>query len=122
MQKNLNDALNLVADRAAEEPRMEVPDGGIVFVRRANEDEIVPIHELTKEQIFDNVAPLSVVSEVYKRNQDSFWTLTAPRTRKGRLPAGRLCRHGMRQARLTAPSGACHEPALTVSISQACGI
>ena len=75
MQKNLNDILNLVADRAAEEPWMQVPEGGIVFVRRAKEDEIVPIHELTKELISAEVAPLSVVSEVYKRNQDSFWTV-----------------------------------------------
>ncbi|HEY1961195.1 MAG TPA: hypothetical protein VGG69_02160 [Rhizomicrobium sp.] len=75
MQKNLNDVLDLVADKAAEEPWMQVPGSGIVFVRRAKEHEIVPIHELTKELISAEVAPLSVVSEAYKRNQDTFWTV-----------------------------------------------
>jgi hypothetical protein len=75
MQKNLNDVLRLVADRAAEEPWMQLPDGGIVFVRRATETEIVPIHELTQQEISADVAPVSVVAEVYKRNEDSFWTV-----------------------------------------------
>ena len=75
MQKNLNEILNVVADRAAEEPWMQVPDGGIVYVRRARPDEIVPIHELTKQEISADVAPLSVVQDVYDRNEDSFWTV-----------------------------------------------
>lgn len=75
MQKNLNDVLSKVADRAADEPWMQVPGEGIVYVRRASLGELEPIHELTKREISADVAPLSVVEDVYKRNHDSFWTV-----------------------------------------------
>jgi hypothetical protein len=75
MLRDFNDVLSLVSDKAAEEPWMRVQGGSIIFVRRAKEDEVVPIHELTKQEISADVAPVSVVAEVYKRNQDSFWTV-----------------------------------------------
>jgi hypothetical protein len=75
MQKNLNDVFMLVGDRRAAEPWVEAPEGGIVFVRRARGEEIVQIHELTRQEISADVAPVSVVEEVYKRNHDSFWTV-----------------------------------------------
>jgi hypothetical protein len=75
MQKNLNDVFMLVGDRRANEPWLEAPEGGIVFVRRAQEHEILDIHELTKREISADVAPLSVVQDVYKRNRDTFWTV-----------------------------------------------
>ncbi len=75
MQKNLNDVLSLVATKAAMEPGMHVPDGGYVFVRRATENEIVLLYELTRREISADIASLSVVEDVYKRNHDSFWTV-----------------------------------------------
>jgi hypothetical protein len=75
MQKNFKEILSTVASRAAEEPWMQVPDGGIVYVRRASSNEIAPIHELTKREISADVAPLTVVQDVYERNRDSFWTV-----------------------------------------------
>ena len=75
MQKNLNDVFHLVDDKAANDLWLEAPEGGIVFVRRARQDQISEIHELTKREISEDVAPLSVVEEVYKRNHDSFWTV-----------------------------------------------
>lgn len=75
MQRNLNDVISLVSPKAAEEPWLRAPDGGIVFIRRARPEEIKPIHELTQQQISADIAPLAVVEEVYKRNHDSFWTI-----------------------------------------------
>jgi hypothetical protein len=75
VQKNFNDVLNLVADRAAEEPWMQVSEGGIVFVRRARAEEIPRIHELTRQEITADIAPISVVEDVYKRNRDGIWTV-----------------------------------------------
>ena len=75
MHSNLNDVLNSVAEKAAGEPWTWAPDGGTVFIRRATPDEIAPIHALTQQAISADVAPLSVVEEVYKRNRDSFWTV-----------------------------------------------
>jgi hypothetical protein len=75
MQRNLNDVISLVSTTGAEEPWLEAPNGGIVFIRRARPEEIKPIHELTKQQISADIASLSVVEEVYKRNHDSFWTV-----------------------------------------------
>jgi len=76
MQKNFNDVLNSVADSPAEEPWTQAPDGGIVFIRRATPGEIAQIHELTKQAISADIAPLSIVEEVYKRNHDSFWIIS----------------------------------------------
>lgn len=75
MQKNLSKVLDLVPNEPKEDPWARLPDGGIVFVRRAKEDELVPIHELTKDQISADIAPLSVVQRVYQHNYDSFWTV-----------------------------------------------
>lgn len=54
---------------------MQVPEGGIVFVRRARADEIPVIHELTKQEITADIAPISVVEDVYNRNRDGLWTV-----------------------------------------------
>lgn len=115
MQKNLSEVLSLVADKAAEEPWMQAPDGGIVFIRRAKPEEIVPIHELTKQQIAADVAALSVVEEVYKRNRDSFWTVNraADRTRTDSRLAGYIGMLHLNQVgrdRLEAGAFDAHEP------------
>jgi hypothetical protein len=115
MQKNLNDVLNSIADKAAEEPWTQAPDGGIVFIRRAKPDEIARIHALTKEAISAEVAALSVVEEVYKRNRDSFWTVNRaadPNKRSPRLVGyiGMLHLNQAGRDRLEAGNFNAHEP------------
>jgi hypothetical protein len=73
--QNLNEVLNLVDYKAAAEPSMPAPGGGIVFIRRSRERELGDIHELTKREISADVAPRSVVEAAYKRNRDTFWTV-----------------------------------------------
>lgn len=75
MQRNLNDVLTLVGNEATGEPGMTAPDGGYVFVRRASEEDVAVLHELTKREIAADVAPLAVVEAVYKRNRDSLWAV-----------------------------------------------
>ncbi|MBV8801090.1 MAG: hypothetical protein JOY77_04365 [Alphaproteobacteria bacterium] len=75
MQRNLNTVLRTVAETAADEPWMQLVDGGIIYVRRACSKEIGSIHALTEQQISAEVAPLSAVEQVFQRNHDSFWTV-----------------------------------------------
>jgi hypothetical protein len=67
--------LDLTVKQMGSEAEAPHPDGGIVFVRMAREDEIEALHQLTVAQIGQQVAPLEAMQDVYRHNPDSLWII-----------------------------------------------
>lgn len=67
--------LDLTGKPAVLEPEAPHPEGGIVFVRMAREDEIPALHQLTVSQIGQQVAPLEAMQDVYRHNPESLWII-----------------------------------------------
>ncbi len=77
--------LDLAVKPAATEAETLHPEGGIVFVRMAREDEIETLHQLTVSQIGRQVAPLEAMQDVYRHNPESLWIIfRAPNGDKSR--------------------------------------
>lgn len=73
MKSNLSDIIYLAQNSVTSSPSARLPDGGIIFVRHPSDQEIGNLYTLSQTEISDNVAPLSLVQDVYKHNRDSFW-------------------------------------------------
>ena len=73
MQKKLGDLLDLAPDRAKEEPWSSVPDGGIIWVSRAREEDMPLLYELGDRELTGEHTTLEAMQRVRKHNNDSFW-------------------------------------------------
>jgi hypothetical protein len=73
MKSNLSDIIYLAQNSVTSSPSARLPDGGIIFVHHPSDQQISNLYSLSQTEISDNVAPLDLVREVYKRNKDSFW-------------------------------------------------
>ena len=49
-----------------------LPGGGIIFVKRPNDAEMVNLYAQTQEEISPDIAPLEYALAVYKHNRDAF--------------------------------------------------
>jgi hypothetical protein len=67
--------LDLTVNPAVSAVEAPHPEGGIVFVRMAREDEIETLHQLTVSQIGRQVAPLEAMQDVYRHNPESLWII-----------------------------------------------
>jgi hypothetical protein len=67
--------LDFVGKQTLAEPEAPHPEGGIVFVRMAREDEIPTLHQLTVSQIGPHVAPLEAMQDVYRHNPETLWII-----------------------------------------------
>jgi hypothetical protein len=73
MKSNLSDIIYLAQNSVTSSPSARLPDGGIIFVRHPSEQEISNLYALSQTEISPDVAPLELVRDVYKHNNDSFW-------------------------------------------------
>jgi hypothetical protein len=73
MESNLRKIIHLAHNSERREPRFQLPDGSVIFVRQPSDEEIDHLYELSKTEISDSVAPLDLVKDVYKHNSDSIW-------------------------------------------------
>jgi hypothetical protein len=67
--------LDFTAKQTVAEPEAPHPEGGVVFVRMAREDEIEALHQLTVGQIGQQVAPLEAMQDVYRHNPETLWVI-----------------------------------------------
>jgi len=67
--------IDFAAKQTLTEPEAPHPEGGIVFVRMAREDEIGALHQLTVSQIGQHVAPLEAMQDVYRHNPETLWII-----------------------------------------------
>jgi len=67
--------IDFTAKQTLPEPEAPHPEGGIVFVRMAREDEIETLHQLTVSQIGQHVAPLEAMQDVYRHNPETLWII-----------------------------------------------
>jgi hypothetical protein len=73
MESNLRKIIHLAHNSERREPRFQLPDGSIIFVRQPSDEEIEHLYTLSKTEISESVAPIELVKAVYNRNHDSFW-------------------------------------------------
>ncbi len=74
MSKKLGDLLDLAPDKAKDEPWSSVPDGGVIWIRRAREEELPEIFEWTKKEVSEDIAPFEVLQRMYQHNGDAIWS------------------------------------------------
>jgi len=73
VQKKLGDLLDLAPDRAKEEPWSSVPDGGIIWVRRARAEDMPLLYDLGTRELRTEHTTLETIQRVQAHNNDSFW-------------------------------------------------
>lgn len=73
MSQNLGDVLNKAPEKPTEELWSSVPDGGIIWVRRATEGELPELYALTQREVGAQLAPYEVFQRMHAHNADSLW-------------------------------------------------
>ncbi|HWD49859.1 MAG TPA: hypothetical protein VG309_08015 [Rhizomicrobium sp.] len=73
MQKKLGDLLDLAPDRAKEEPWSSLPDGGIIWVKRASRDDIPVMWDINERELRTEHTSIETVRRIHTHNSDSFW-------------------------------------------------
>jgi hypothetical protein len=67
--------LDLNGKPAVAEAEAPHPEGGLVFVRMAQPEDIETLHQLTVSQIGQQVAPLEAMQDVYRHNPETLWII-----------------------------------------------
>jgi hypothetical protein len=73
MSENLGELLDLAPDKAKEEPWSSLPDGGIIWVARAKEEELPELYALTQKEVGNEITSLDTLRNMRKHNHDTVW-------------------------------------------------
>lgn len=75
MAEKIGDLLDLAPAKAKEAPWSSLPDGGIIWVDRAQESELPELYALTQREVGDDITSFEVMRRVYQHNKDAFWSV-----------------------------------------------
>jgi hypothetical protein len=73
MESNLRKIIHSAHNSERREPRFQLPDGSVIFVRRPPIEQFDALYALTTSEITPSIAPLELVKAVYEHNSDTFW-------------------------------------------------
>jgi hypothetical protein len=73
MSENFGDLLDLAPEKAKEEPWSSHPDGGIIWVGRAKEEELPELYALTQREVGEHITSLETLQKMHKYNHDTVW-------------------------------------------------
>lgn len=75
MSDNLGQLLDLTPEKAKEEPWSSLPDGGILWVGRAKDEELPELYALTQKEVGGDITSLETLRNMQRHNRDSVWSV-----------------------------------------------